>query len=98
VGKVHKRYFTVTYPAFSDLRFSLDQQIHRGSGMWAVTTHVFPLDSDQARASLDAARRRELISAAKSACDSWQRNPSRERRLAAIEALQAVEHGNNIQQ
>lgn len=92
IDKVYKRYFTVTD---SDLRFSLNHQGHQPADVWTSPTRVFPLDSDEAKKILEAARRRRLVKTAENAFAEWQRRPSPSTRLTAIEALQAVEDGGS---
>jgi hypothetical protein len=52
---------------------------------------VAPLDSDEARHELSEARKRKLARLAQHACEQWMRSPGEGNRIAAIEALQAVE-------
>jgi hypothetical protein len=95
VEKVYKRYFTVDYRAFADLRFNLDRQEHHSPGMFSSSTRVVRVASDEGRKLLEVARRARLLAFARDACDQWQRTLTRESRLAAISALKAVEDGCN---
>lgn len=91
IARVLKRYFLVAAPHYATAQFSLDRQVHRTKGSWTTDPVVIPLDSDRARKLLEVQRRQRLIRRARDLCVEWQRKQTRETRLAAIAALQAVE-------
>lgn len=89
IAKVAKKSFTVEG---ENVRFSMDQQEHRPRSSWTASTRrVVPRDSDKAHAEVSAARARGLTLKARAAVEKWERRRTRENRLAAIAALQAVE-------
>lgn len=91
IAKVHKRYFTVDHYIYTDKRFSLDRQEARAGDIWTTNPVVVPVGSPRGREVLAEKRRRVLVRHAETACTKWQRDPTRDNRLAAIAALQAVE-------
>jgi hypothetical protein len=91
VARIRGWYFTVEHPSCEDLRFSLDSQEHRSRYMWGSSIRAIQFDSDEARKLWEADRRHRLISCARDACVTWTRYQNRDNRLAAIEALEAVE-------
>ena len=93
IAKVHKRYFTVTHRAYVDSRFSLERQEARSADIWTMNPLVVPVDSPRGREVLEEVRRRRLVRNAEQACTDWLRKQSRDSRLNAIAALQAVEDG-----
>lgn len=89
VNKVATKSFTVDG---EQVRFSIGQQKHRTGSSWTSSARcVVPFDSDAARTELANARARDLTYAARDAVEKWERNRTRENRLAAIAALQAIE-------
>lgn len=89
IEKVAKRSFTVEG---EHVRFSIDRQEHRPRNSWTASARcVVPLDSDKARAEIAAANSRNRVLAARNAVEKWERNRTRESRLTAIEALQAID-------
>lgn len=73
-------------------RFKLDTLETKPTDGWTrrrwVVVHP---DSEQARSLFDAARKADLQFKARTTVEAWQKDRTRENRLAAIEALQAVE-------
>lgn len=89
IVKVATKSFTVEGDS---LRYSINrQESPRQGGTWGWTRKVTPLESDEARGVLERARHERLMSRARAAVDAWDRQRTRENRLAAIVALQAVE-------
>ncbi len=62
-----------------------------GDAAWGYTEYVVPVDSETGQAELAKQGARDLMDAAQAAVYQWQRYRTREARLAAIAALQAVE-------
>lgn len=90
IAKVAKKSFTVAEGR--EPRFSIDrQESARQGGSWGWTRKVIPFDSDEARRMLKREHDRRRIYEARVAVEKWERKRSRENRLAAIEALQAIE-------
>lgn len=67
------------------------QAYHR-PGVWGHSYYVAPADGVKVREILDAVRRRELMSAARTACDNWSHDHTAANGAALIAALQAVEY------
>lgn len=88
INTIAKRSFTVSG---SDRRFSIDRQEHRPRDVWSSTWHVYPVESDEGQEFLAAKHQRRIEREARNACDRWMRNRTRENRLAAIAALQAID-------
>lgn len=89
IAKVATKSFTVDGER---VRFSIaKQQHHSGNAFLSQTRCVVPFDSDTARAELATARHRQLVFTARDAVQKWERKRTRENRLAAIAALQAIE-------
>jgi hypothetical protein len=92
VATVSAHFFTLI--GHGSTRFRVGTQDHHEAGSWGRFSQVYPLDSDKARSALAAQRRATQIMKARDACDAWSRRSSgrsKELRLAAIEALQAVQ-------
>lgn len=87
IEKVAKRSFTVT----DGSRFPIDSLQRHEGGTWGRSVHVVPADSETALEELAGAVRRRLMDDASRAVDEWVRNRTRENRLAAIVALQAID-------
>lgn len=87
VAKVAVHSFTVTG---SPIRFRIDDQKHYDDTTRRLT-QVVPEDSPEGQKLLAASRRRMKTKRARDACQEWAREGTRETRLAAIAALQAVE-------
>lgn len=89
IAKVAKKSFTVETDG---LRYSIDQQLTAiQGGSWGWRRKAVPFDSDEARSLLERARHKDLIWTARMAVEMWEKKRTRENRLAAIAALQAVE-------
>jgi hypothetical protein len=73
-------------------RFRVATQDHHETGHGSRYSHVFRLDTDEARRWLDASRRAKLIAAAREACYVCSRDGVKDlgNRLTAIAALQAI--------
>lgn len=76
-------------------RFNLDRMetTPRGGGVWSSATRWVALypGSEYARTLFERDRKRQVVFRAQVAVKTWQKNPNRETRLAAIEALQKIE-------
>lgn len=88
VAKVAQKSFTVE--GVTD-RFDIRTMTAKGGGAWDRGRSVAPADSDQAKAVLESARHQRLTYKARAAVEAWEKKRTRETRLAAIAALQAVE-------
>lgn len=88
VRTVAAKSFTVT--GF-DCRFNLARLAGRTGGDWGSSHEVVPPASEQAHRALIAQRNRNLVNRARIAVEKWLRDGTRDRRLAAIAALEAVE-------
>lgn len=90
VAKVAAKSFTLDG---IDQRISLDGLSSKVVGMQysGYRYRVIPCDSDKAAALYAAEARQAAMGQARMAVDKWQRARTRANRLAAIEALQAVE-------
>jgi hypothetical protein len=77
--------------AKNEPRFNLASCKTYVGGPWGHTRCVVAYDSDTGRRELEAARKRRLVYEASVAVGAWRRDGTRENRLAAIAALQAVE-------
>lgn len=89
IEKVAKKSFTVEG---EHVRFSIDRQEYRPTNSWTASARcVVPLDSDEAKSEMAAAESRSRVIAARSAVKEWERNRTRENRVAAIKALQAID-------
>lgn len=78
----------------SDVRFKLTtQEYHQRSGAWGFgwTRRVVPANSIEGRRELAVESEYRLECAARDACETWTRERTRENRLAAIAALQAID-------
>lgn len=90
IAKVAKKSFTVSKDV--EPRFSVDRQESAlQGGTWGWRRKVVPFDSDEARQMLKREQDRRRIYRARAAVEKWERMRSRENRLAAIAALQAIE-------
>lgn len=90
IEKVAQKSFTVSEE--KEPRFSIERrESAMQGGAWGWRRKVIPFDSDEARRMLKREQDRLLISKARAAVEKWQRLRSRENRLAAIAALQAIE-------
>jgi hypothetical protein len=90
IKRVNTGSFTVS--AQQEPRFRLPQCRADTDDSWhRWTRYCVPFDSDAARRELDALRKRKLVVAARYAVEVWLKNKTRDNRLAAIAALQAVE-------
>lgn len=89
IAKVAKKSFTVERP--EEPRFRIATQDAYQGGDWGWTRCVIPLDSDKASELIEEARRARLVRLARTAADRYDQSPTRENRLAAIEALSKVE-------
>jgi hypothetical protein len=90
VKKVATKSFSVTDDR--QPRFPIKTLAAWMGGAWGWHRRVAPIDSDEARAALLRVDHARLMSAATLAVDTWERARTRENRLAAIAALQAVEN------
>jgi hypothetical protein len=89
IAKVAAKSFTLENDS---LRYSIDrQESPRQGGTWGWTRKVVPFDSDKAREVLEREKHERRMSRARATVDAWERMRTRENRLAAIAALQAVE-------
>ena len=88
VAKVAQKSFTVE--GTSD-RFDVQRMTAKGGGAWDRARHVAPVDSEKAKAVLEESRQQQLTYRASAAVDQWNKKRTRENRLAAVTALQAVE-------
>lgn len=90
VAKVATQSFTVDNAR--EPRFKLKNQEARvGEGWGAFVRRVVPIDSEEAKREIEDLRLHRQRYKARAAVDEWQRKRTRETRLAAIEALEAVE-------
>lgn len=96
VDRVTRTTFTVAASDEPRFRFAHRQpngpgfEVHQG-GDWGWRRTVVPLDSEEAREQLTAGAQRKKEAAARNAVGVWQRTPTRDNRLAAIQALQGLE-------
>lgn len=88
IKKVAGKSFTVDA---EDTRFPIDRLHVSQGGTWGWTREVVPADSVTARHVLAEHRHLLAKNRARRAVDDWSRSPSRETRLAAITALQALD-------
>lgn len=88
VATVAQKSFTVE--GTSD-RFDVRTMKSKTSGAWDRVRFLSPVGSEKAKAVLEEARHRKLTSRARTAVETWNTRRTRENRLAAIAALQAVE-------
>lgn len=88
VAMVAQKSFTVE--GTSD-RFDVQRMATKGGGAWDRERHVAAVDSEKAKAVLEESRQQQLTHRAWAAVDQWNKKRTRENRLAAIAALQAVE-------
>jgi hypothetical protein len=90
IAKVSVHSFTLEG---STTRFRVATQDYREPGSWGRRTRIVPVDSEEGRQLLAGAQRSNVRSRAIKACEEWTRHNTgtRELRLAAITALQAVE-------
>lgn len=74
-------------------RFRLDTMETKTTGTWTSARSWVAIapDSVKAVAMFEAQRKQSLVFGAQVAMDKWERDRTRENRLAAIAALQAVE-------
>lgn len=92
----HSRIKKVATKSFSveddrEPRFDLRSQTARQGGSWGWTRHCVPADSPEAAKVLAAVDRGRKANRARGAVDEWIRVRSRDARLAAIAALEAVQ-------
>lgn len=91
IAKVAKASFTVSLEDEPRIKFDTQESARQVDTWHGYYRRVVPLGSNEARLVTDRYNRHVRLQAAKSAVDKWQRNPTRESRLAAIVALEAVE-------
>lgn len=72
-------------------KFEITGMRSKPKGTWARPTFCAPVDSDEARAVMAKLRHQNLMWDARRTVDAWNKQRTRENRLAAIAALQAVE-------
>lgn len=72
-------------------KFEIEGLKSRPKGTWARPTLCAPVDSDRARTVLEKLRHQNLMWDARMAVEAWGKQRTRENRLAAIAALQAIE-------
>ncbi|MEV8610249.1 hypothetical protein AB0383_20380 [Amycolatopsis sp. NPDC051373] len=90
IAKVAKLSFTVE--GFTNARFKIADQRSRQGSTWSFWHYVaVPADSDEASKVKQTTARLKTGYRARDAVDAWRRDRTRENRLAAIAALQAVE-------
>lgn len=90
VAKVATKSFT-TEKGHKGERFPLDRPERRIGGTWGHQEYVVAADSATGRAELAKQAARNRMQRARNAVAGWERNRTRENRLAAIAALQAVD-------
>lgn len=90
IGKVAKQSFILADEREGRFRITREPSRHEG-GTWGWTRCVIPLDSDTARRLLREKNLSGQRQQARNACDKYARNQTKENRLTAIAALQAVE-------
>ena len=89
VKRVANKSFTVDW---QDIRFNTEKlESPRFGGSFGWSYSVTPVDSELARDLLAADQVLRVAAHARTAVDRWTKTRSREDRLAAIEALQAIE-------
>jgi hypothetical protein len=88
VDKVASHTFTLVG---SHLRFRIKDLSYHEPGTWGRIIRVLPAESPEARKLIEEDRRRKLVLRAQKAVEDWSKRGTRELRLAAIAALQAVE-------
>lgn len=96
IAKVTPTTFTVAAQdeprfRFQSRRFTGPGFDVRQGGTWGWRRIVVPLDSEAARNEMARATRVHRESEARTAVEVWQRNRTRDNRLAAIKALGALE-------
>ena len=72
-------------------RYDLDRQSYTPPGRWPHVTYCVPVGSDKGREIVAEARHRKGVHLAEAAVEKWRRERTRENRLAAIAALQAID-------
>jgi hypothetical protein len=91
VDKVTSKTFTIVGDPG---RFRIDRmsyETERGS-VWSRTRHVVPLNSPEGQAEVVAENQRRAARRAEAACQKWRQDPTRDNRVAAIAALQAIQN------
>ena len=90
IKRLANKSFTVDW---QDIRFNTERlESPRFGGSFSSWTYsVTPAGSELARDLLAAGQVLRVVAHARSAVDQWTKTRSREDRLAAIEALQAIE-------
>lgn len=92
IKRVAAKSFSVT--AENEPRFDLEDQRSPQQGRSSWSGHyrrVVPIDSDEAREVIAAENRLRIRNRARKAVDAWIKDRTRDSRLAAIAALEAVE-------
>ena len=90
VDKVATKSFTIVG---DPRRYRIDRMSSSyDKGAWSRTRHVVPFDTPEGRAEVAAEVARRAIRKAEVACETWMRDRTDEARLAAITALQAIQH------
>ncbi len=88
ITKVTKTQFAIHG---DEKRFKIANEPGRhDGGTWGWTKRVIPLSSDEAHGYLEQRRAQHFRNKAQAACDAYSVRQSKENRLAAITALQAV--------
>ena len=94
ITRVANKSFTVEWQG---IRFNIERlespRFGGSFGGWSYS--VTPVGSELARDLLAADQVLRVAAHARSAVDRWKKTRSREDRLAAIDALQAIESGEN---
>ncbi len=90
IEKIAKKSFTVEDGQPGE-RYQLKDACRRTGGAFGYTEEVVPADSEAGQTALTDPIRRNKVGRARNAVTAWERDRTRENRLAAIAALQAVE-------
>lgn len=72
-------------------KFEIDGMRSKPKGTWTRGYFCAPAGGDEAKEVLEKLRRQNLTWTARLAVEAWEKKRTRETRLAAIAALQAVE-------
>ena len=92
IKAVGKQWITVDDQNEPRIRIDTLRSASQGSRGWSsYARYLVAADSDEGRDELDRARRGNLKMRANDLARLWLREPSKENRLALIEALQAIE-------